>query len=155
MQLQFPWVLEHTKDVTDAQWLIITGIGFLLVVFLIVKFVWPIMFQPHLVQRQQGIEHAAAQVESTLRETKQKAALLDQLTDSPVDPSTELPITNYQLPITTRSHPGTTLKLMQARHPLLNQASAHSDRRRSARSRRPSPSAGLRRGDPLHLIASS
>src|SRR3989442_6324893 len=71
MQLEFPWVLEHTKEVSDVQWLIITGVGFLLVVFLIVKFVWPIMFRPHLVQRQQGIEHAAAQVESTLRETQQ------------------------------------------------------------------------------------
>lgn len=33
------------------------------------------------------------------------------------------PITNYRLPLTTRTHPGTTLKLLQARHPLLNQAS--------------------------------
>jgi DNA mismatch repair protein MutS2 len=49
----------------------------------------------------------------------------DQSTDSSVDQSTNSPITNYHAkrPITSRSHPGTTLKLMQARHPLLNQAS--------------------------------
>jgi DNA mismatch repair protein MutS2 len=29
-------------------------------------------------------------------------------------------ITNYQLPVTVRTHPGTTLKLLGARHPLLN-----------------------------------
>ncbi len=40
----------------------------------------------------------------------------------PADLSTHQPITIYPLPITTRAHPGTTLKLLQARHPLLNQA---------------------------------
>lgn len=70
MHFEFPWVLEHTKDVTDAQWLMVTGMGFLLIVFLVVKFVWPSMIRPHLVQRQHAITQAAEQVESTLRETK-------------------------------------------------------------------------------------
>jgi DNA mismatch repair protein MutS2 len=34
-------------------------------------------------------------------------------------PETQLPVTDYQLPV-SRSHPGSTLKLRSARHPLLN-----------------------------------
>lgn len=69
MRFEFPWVLEHTKDVTDFQWLIVTGIGFLLVALLMARFVWPSMVKPYLVNRDQGIRQAAEQVETTLRET--------------------------------------------------------------------------------------
>jgi len=56
---------------------------------------------------------------------KEKEAPIDELTNQPIDQLTNEQITNYHAkrPITTRSHPGTTIKLLQARHPLLNQAS--------------------------------
>jgi DNA mismatch repair protein MutS2 len=44
---------------------------------------------------------------------------LESESDAPSPSETPLPITNYQLPI-TRRHPGSTLKLRSARHPLLN-----------------------------------
>jgi len=69
--MEFPWILEHTKEVTDLQWLMVTGIGFLLVAWLVLAKVWPGMIRPHLVERHQGIIQAAEQVESTLRETKE------------------------------------------------------------------------------------
>jgi len=71
MDLHFPWILEHTKEVTDLQWLIVTGIGFIFLSWLAVKKVWPGMVQPHLEERQKAIAHAAEQVDSTLRETEE------------------------------------------------------------------------------------
>ena len=70
-------------------------------------------------------KHRAAPVDQSTNQP------IDQLTNRPIDQSTtNSPLTNYELPITTdhaprtaRSHPGTTLKLLQARHPLLIQAS--------------------------------
>jgi F-type H+-transporting ATPase subunit b len=71
MKFHFPWVLEHTDKVTDVQWLVVSTIGFLLVAWLVVKFVWPQMIQPHLTDRHRSIVQAAEQVETTLRETQQ------------------------------------------------------------------------------------
>lgn len=68
MTFHFPWVLEHTTKETNLQWLIVTGVGFVFVVWLILKFVWPGMIRPHLVERQASIVHAAEQVAATLRE---------------------------------------------------------------------------------------
>src|SRR5947207_1460840 len=68
---EFPWKLEHTSQVTSTQWLIISLVGFALIVWVFLKFVWPSMVRPHLVDRHRGIVEAARQVESTMSETRQ------------------------------------------------------------------------------------
>lgn len=65
----FPFVIEHTKEVNTLQWLIITGIGFVLLALLVMRWVWPSMIQPHLAERLKNIQENARQIETTLRET--------------------------------------------------------------------------------------
>jgi F0F1-type ATP synthase membrane subunit b/b' len=69
--LHNPFVLEHPGDVSDIQWLIVRGIGFLLVLWIILKFIIPMFFKQQLIDRQQNIVTAAEQVEQTMRETEQ------------------------------------------------------------------------------------
>ena len=70
-ELKWPFILEHPSDVTDLQFLIVRGVGFLLVTWLVVKWLWPSMIRPHLVDRERGIAESDAQVTDTLRETKE------------------------------------------------------------------------------------
>ncbi len=69
--LHNPFILEHPGDINDIQWLIVKGLGLLVVVFVILKFIWPTMIQPSLTQRQLDIAHQADQIEETLKETEQ------------------------------------------------------------------------------------
>jgi F-type H+-transporting ATPase subunit b len=66
-----PFILEHPPDVSDVQWLIIRGIGFVLVAWLIVKLIWPSQVGVHLAERKVQIANAAEQVRETLTETEQ------------------------------------------------------------------------------------
>lgn len=66
-----PFILEHPGDINDVQWLIVRGIGFLLVVWIVIKFILPAYITPHLVGRKEEIQIAAKQVDDTMRETRQ------------------------------------------------------------------------------------
>jgi len=70
-----PFILEHTSDISDIQWLMVRSAGFVLVAILIVKWVWPTFFAPSLKDHQEGILHAQASITSTLNET---AAMRDE-----------------------------------------------------------------------------
>jgi F-type H+-transporting ATPase subunit b len=69
--LHNPFVLEHPDTATDIQWLIVRGLGFVLVLFIIIKFIIPMFFTQQLINRQKDIVTAAEQVEQTMRETEQ------------------------------------------------------------------------------------
>jgi F-type H+-transporting ATPase subunit b len=69
--LHNPFVLEHPAEYTDVQWLIIRGIGFALVLFIILKYIWPSFFGTPLRERREAIIEASEQVEQTMRETEQ------------------------------------------------------------------------------------
>ncbi len=69
--LHWPFILEHPGDINDMQWLIVKGMGLIVVVFVILKFIWPSMIQPSLTQRQLDIAHQADQIAETLKETEQ------------------------------------------------------------------------------------
>jgi F-type H+-transporting ATPase subunit b len=66
-----PFILEHPGEISDLQWLIVRGIGFVLVIWVIVKFILPTQITPHLVSRREEIQIADDQVKSTLAETAQ------------------------------------------------------------------------------------
>jgi F-type H+-transporting ATPase subunit b len=68
LHLEFPWHLEHTPDISNGSWLLITVLGALFALILVIKVVIPGMIKPHLVSRQEAIAHNAEQVETTLRE---------------------------------------------------------------------------------------
>jgi len=64
------FILEHPAEITDAQWLIVRGIGLLLVAGIVWKFLVP-MVGSLLSERQAAISEASTQVEATLRETEE------------------------------------------------------------------------------------
>src|SRR2546423_4919886 len=66
---KWPFILEHPPEINDIQWLIIRGVGLVLVAWVIVKFIWPSMIRGHLVDRHAAIVEADKQVEETMRET--------------------------------------------------------------------------------------
>lgn len=66
-----PFILEHPGEISDVQWLIVRGIGFVLVAWLVVKWLWPSMIAPALTDRRTQIAQAAEQVQETMRETEQ------------------------------------------------------------------------------------
>lgn len=68
--LHNPFVMEHTPEISNGQWLTVRGIGFLLVMFVIIRWIWPSMIQPHLNNRKADIIETAHQVEVTLSETE-------------------------------------------------------------------------------------
>jgi F-type H+-transporting ATPase subunit b len=67
---QNPFILEHPADVSDLQWLIIRGIGFVLVALVITRWIWPSMIAPVLSERRVQIANAGEQVRETLAETE-------------------------------------------------------------------------------------
>ena len=69
-QITSPWVLEHPSNINNLQWLIVTGIGFILIAWLVGKFIIP-MIGGMLDERKKSIVDAAAQVESTMHEAEQ------------------------------------------------------------------------------------
>ena len=69
MHIISPWVLEHPSNISNQSWLIVTGAGFLLVVWLLMKFVVPLI-GGMLTERQTSIAEAARQVKATLAETE-------------------------------------------------------------------------------------
>jgi F-type H+-transporting ATPase subunit b len=70
MELKNPFFLEHPAEFSDFQWLLVRGIGFLLVFWIFWKFIRP-MVTVHLVSRHEAIVQADHQVTSTLRETEE------------------------------------------------------------------------------------
>lgn len=70
MKFEFPFILEHPPEFTDIQWLMVRGIGFVLVFWIFWKFIRP-MVGVHLVSRHEAIVEADHQVQSTLHETKE------------------------------------------------------------------------------------
>ena len=64
-----PFIMEHTPDISEVQWIIVRTVGFVLVALVVVKWIWPTMIQPHLNQRKQDIIDTASQIETTLSET--------------------------------------------------------------------------------------
>src|SRR5262245_5756552 len=70
MKFEFPFILEHPPEFTDIQWLLVRGIGFVLVFWIFWKFIRP-MVGVHLVSRHEAIVDADHQVQSTLRETEE------------------------------------------------------------------------------------
>src|SRR5258707_1361236 len=68
-ELKWPFILEHPNDVTEIQFLIVRGIGFALLAWLMVRAIWPTLVKPHLTERERGIAEADAQVAETLRDT--------------------------------------------------------------------------------------
>jgi len=69
--LHWPFVLEHTEEINNTQWLIVKGVGLVIVAFFIVKFVWPTFIQPSLTERQLDIANQSDQIEQTMKETEQ------------------------------------------------------------------------------------
>lgn len=72
--LKFPFVLEHPEDISDLQFIMVRGVGFALLVLLVIKWLWPSMIQPHLTDRRRAISEEAEQVERTLNETQEMRA---------------------------------------------------------------------------------
>src|SRR2546422_5787196 len=70
MKFEFPFILEHPPEFSDGQWLMVRGLGFLLVIWIFWKFIRP-MITVHLVTRHGAIVEADHQVQSTLRETEE------------------------------------------------------------------------------------
>src|SRR5437867_7243239 len=70
MKFENPFILEHPAEYSDLQWLLVRGIGFVLVFWIFWKFIRP-MITVHLVGRHEAIVDADHQVESTLRETQE------------------------------------------------------------------------------------
>jgi len=64
-----PWLLEHTSEVTDLQWLLVRTAGFAALAFIVVKFIVPVV-RGMLNSRLRTIEETAEQVRSTLEETE-------------------------------------------------------------------------------------
>jgi len=64
-----PWLLEHTSEVTDLQWLLVRTAGFAALAFIVVKFIVPVV-RGMLNSRLRAIEETAEQVRSTLEETE-------------------------------------------------------------------------------------
>ncbi len=69
-EFKWPFILEHPAEFSEGQWLVVRGIGFALVLWIIVKFIVP-MFKGILDTRQAAIVEAATQVETTLRDTQE------------------------------------------------------------------------------------
>ncbi len=69
MQFEPPWILEHTRDVSNVQWLIVSFVGCALLVWVWLKFVGPSMVAGHLAEHQRQVAEAIEQVEKTLSET--------------------------------------------------------------------------------------
>src|SRR5258707_1149180 len=70
MKFENPFILEHPAEFSDLQWLLVRGIGFVLVFWIFWKFIRP-MVTVHLVSRHDAIVEADHQVQSTLRETRE------------------------------------------------------------------------------------
>lgn len=66
---KWPFILEHPPEIVDWQWLVIRLIGLALVVWVILKFIWPSMIRSHLVDRHAAIVEADKQVQETMHET--------------------------------------------------------------------------------------
>lgn len=68
MGFQSPWVLEHVQGVTTLQWFIVTSVGFLLLVWVWVRYIWPSMVAQHLQEHQRRVAEALEQVEQATKE---------------------------------------------------------------------------------------
>jgi len=68
MGFQSPWVLEHVQGVTTLQWFIVTSVGFLLLVWVWVRYIWPSMVAQHLQDHQRKVAEAIQQVDQALQE---------------------------------------------------------------------------------------
>src|SRR5512144_135308 len=68
---QNPFALEHPPEITDFQWLIVSAIGFLILAFIVGKWIVPSMITPHLRDRRKAIADADAQVRETRRQTEE------------------------------------------------------------------------------------
>jgi F-type H+-transporting ATPase subunit b len=68
--LTSPWLLEHTSDVTDMQWLVVRTLGFLIIVGIVLRYVVPLI-RRMLHDRRQTIVETTEQVSQTLAETAQ------------------------------------------------------------------------------------
>jgi F0F1-type ATP synthase membrane subunit b/b' len=64
-----PWLLEHTSEVSDVQWLVVRTAGFAALALVVVKFIVPVV-RAMLEGRLRTIEETAEQVRSTLAETE-------------------------------------------------------------------------------------
>lgn len=64
-----PWILEHTADVSDVQWLLIRTVGFLALAGIVVRFIVPV-FRQMLASRRQTIIETAEQIRHTREETE-------------------------------------------------------------------------------------
>lgn len=69
MNLRSPFLLEHTAEVTDLQWFIVRTLGFLVMVFIVWKFIVPVI-RGMLRDRYDSIISAEAQRQATLTETE-------------------------------------------------------------------------------------
>ena|ERR1051325_9477728 len=69
MKFENPFILEHPGEFTDIQWLVVRGVGFILVFWIFWKFIRP-MVGVHLISRHEAIVDADHQVQTTLLETK-------------------------------------------------------------------------------------
>ncbi len=67
--IPIPWILEHTSDVTDLQWLVIRTVGFVLLAAIVVRFIVPVI-RRMLETRRQTIIETAEQIRQTLDETE-------------------------------------------------------------------------------------
>ncbi|MGC8666624.1 MAG: F0F1 ATP synthase subunit B [Chthonomonadales bacterium] len=68
MGFQSPWVLEHVQGVTTLQWFIVTLVGFLLLVWVWVRYIWPSMVAQHLEEHQRRVAEAIQEVDHALAE---------------------------------------------------------------------------------------
>jgi len=67
--LVFPWVLEHPSNISDYQWLVTLLAGFLLLAWLIWRFVFPVVGNM-LESRARTIEESREQIRQTLEDAR-------------------------------------------------------------------------------------
>ncbi|NLI00083.1 MAG: hypothetical protein GX446_11410 [Chthonomonadales bacterium] len=68
-QLQSPWILEHTSDVTNWQWFVVRTVGFLALLYIVVRFIVPVVGSM-LHTRREAITESSEQVRTTLAEAE-------------------------------------------------------------------------------------
>lgn len=69
MNLRSPFLLEHTAEVTDLQWFIVRTLGFLVMVFIVWRFIVPVI-RGMLNDRYRSIVSAEEQRQQTLADTE-------------------------------------------------------------------------------------
>ena len=65
----FPWALEHVPTVSDAGWLMVTTAGFLVIAFIVGRFIVPVVGKM-LSDRREAIALADGQVKATMAEVE-------------------------------------------------------------------------------------